>query len=304
MMNPAGITLRELLRLPILKDAKVISGEEGLNRIVRHIDIMEVPDVSGWLREGELLLTTAYAIRHDPTLLPKLVEQLAQKEAAALAIKTERFLHDMPIEMVQMSNNYNLPLIQLPNNVPYMDIIHSVMEQIIDKQASLLRRSEEIYKTLTTLVLDNSGIQAVADNVAALLKAPIWLMDKAGETIVSSPINASDISSSETRYWSIKVDKQLEGKLFLGKKKLDELDLVCIEQAKLVFSLELMRIKTALDTEIKLRGDFIEELLNGLPLSKQVVINRGTQLGLRTEGIWEIAIVEIENDESALLLLK
>lgn len=303
-MNPAGITLRELLRLPILKDAKVISGEEGLNRIVRHIDIMEVPDVSGWLREGELLLTTAYAIRHDPTLLPKLVEQLAQKEAAALAIKTERFLHDMPIEMVQMSNNYNLPLIQLPNNVPYMDIIHSVMEQIIDKQASLLRRSEEIYKTLTTLVLDNSGIQAVADNVAALLKAPIWLMDKAGETIVSSPINASDISSSETRYWSIKVDKQLEGKLFLGKKKLDELDLVCIEQAKLVFSLELMRIKTALDTEIKLRGDFIEELLNGLPLSKQVVINRGTQLGLRTEGIWEIAIVEIENDESALFIAK
>jgi purine catabolism regulator len=65
-MNPAGITLRELLDLPVLKDAKVISGEKGLDRVVRYIDIMEVPDVTGWLREGELLLTTAYSIRHEP----------------------------------------------------------------------------------------------------------------------------------------------------------------------------------------------------------------------------------------------
>lgn len=297
-MNPAGITISELLRLPVLKDAKVISGEKGLNRIVRFVDIMEVPDVKGWLREGELLLTTAYSIRHDPALLPKLAEQLAQAGAAALAIKPDRFIHDMPSEMIHMSNAYNLPIIQLPSGIPYMDITHAVMEQIIDKQASLLRRSEEVYKLLTTLVLNNSGIQSVADNVALLLKSPIWLINMIGETIVSSPSNVA-YNHLDTQYWDITVDKQFVGKLIIGKEHLDELELVCVEQARLVFSLELMRRKTAMDTEKKLRGDFIEELLTGLLFSKHEIINKGHKLGFKTDGVWEIVVVEEENNENS-----
>ncbi|MDQ0201704.1 PucR family transcriptional regulator [Neobacillus ginsengisoli] len=296
-MNPAGITLRELLDLPVLKDAKVISGEKGLNRVVRYIDIMEVPDISGWLREGELLLTTAYSIRHEPALLPKLVKQLAEANAAALAIKPERFLHEMPKAMIQMSNTFDLPIIQLPKGIPYIDITHAVMEQIINKQSSLLRKSEEIYKMLTTLVLENSGIQAVADNVSLLLKLPIWLIDKTGETIVASPSNAHYHSSPNPRYWEIRVDKEMVGKLIVDKEKLDELDQVCIEQARLVFSLELMRRKTAVDTEKRLRGNFVDELLSGLPLSKQEIMSKGSQLGLKPEAIWEVAIIEGEKEE-------
>ncbi|WP_419887043.1 PucR family transcriptional regulator [Neobacillus niacini] len=303
-MKSAGITVSEILRLPVLKEAKVISGELGMNRVVKYIDIMEVPDVTGWLREGEVLLTTAYAIRHDPTLLPKLVEQLALAEAAALAIKTERFLHDMPIEMIQMSQKYNLPIIQLPNNVPYMDITHAVMEQIIDKQASLLRRSEEIYKTLTTLVVENKGIQAVADKVSGLLRSSMWLVDKTGKTIVSSPAHTPNLPSHNKKFWNINVDKKHEGKLVIDKATLDDVELICVEQARLVFSLELMRRKTAIETENKIRGDFIEELLSGLTLSKEVIINKGNQLGFKPDGEWELAIVEVENDNDAVLIEK
>ncbi|WP_062234458.1 PucR family transcriptional regulator [Fictibacillus sp. FJAT-27399] len=307
-MHLAGVTIRELLRLPVLKDAKVISGEKGLSRIVRFVDIMEVPDVEGWLREGELLLTTAYSIRHDTALLSELVEQLVQAGAAALAIKPERFIYDMPLEMIKVSNHHNLPIIELPSGVPYMDITHSVMEQIIDKQASLLRRSDEIFKTLTTLVLENSGIQAVADNVSALVKSPIWVIDKSGETIVSSPSTlASPQTRDNTRCWDITVDKQFVGKLILNKEQLDDLEVVCVEQARLVFSLELMRRKTVLDTENKLRGDFIEELLTGLPFSKQEVESKGAKFGLMPGWIWEIAIIEAENclfDEGSPFLMQ
>ncbi|RFU70674.1 PucR family transcriptional regulator [Peribacillus saganii] len=293
-MNNAGITLRELLRLPVLKDAKVISGEQGLDRAVRFIDIMEVPDVKEWLREGELLLTTAYAIRHDPSLLPELVELLEKAGAAALAIKPERFLQDMPAEMIRLSNDYNLPIIEIPSGIAYMDITHAVMEQIIDKQASMLRRSDEVYKTLTTLVLENRGIQAVADTVSKLLKSPIRVIDKIGETIVSSPSNVPLTATSDNRNWDIAVDKQFVGKLIIEKGHLDELELICVEHARLVFSLELMRRKTALDTEIRLRGDFIEELLTGLPLSKQELVNKGRQFGLTPDCVWQTAIIEAD----------
>jgi len=294
-MNQSGITVNDLLRLPVLKDAKVISGREGLDRNVKNIDIMEVPDVEGWLREGELLLTTAYSIRHDLSLLTKLVEKLAYANAAALAIKPERYLHEMPNAMIEVSNKHKLPIIQLPVGVPYIDITNAVMEQIVNKHAALLRRSEEIYKKLTKLVLENSGIQMVADNVSQLIEAPIILLDKQGKEIVSSPKEGRINDFIHAKQWDITVDKERVGKFFIEKEQLDEMDKICVEQARLVFSLELMRRKTAMDTENHLRGNFIEELLAGIFLPQEEVVNKGRQLGLDPEVMWEIIVIECGN---------
>lgn len=291
-MNFKGMTVKELLRLPILKDAKLIGGEKGLDRVVSCIDIMEVPDVKGWLREGELILTTGYSIRHDPALLLDLVEQMAQAGAAALAIKPERFLSNIPQEMIEKSNSYGLPIILIPIGTPYIDITYNVMEQILDRQAALLRRSEQVYKTLTNLVLNNSGIQVVADNVAELVKSPIRVIGIRGEVLVSSPPNVPSLPSQKTRHWDVTVDNQFVGKLIVEKEHLDELELVCIEQARLVFSLELMRRKIAHDTEVRLTENFFEELLMGLPLSRQELGNKGQMFGLLPEWIWEICVIE------------
>ncbi|TBL79059.1 PucR family transcriptional regulator [Paenibacillus thalictri] len=293
-MNFEGVTVRELLRLPILKDAKVIGGEQGLDRIVRYIDIMEVPDIKGWLREGELILTTGYSIRHDPGLLEDVVEQLDLANAAALAVKPERFITKIPQEVIDKSNLHHIPLIQIPPGIPYIDITYNMMEQILDRQAALLRRSEEVYKALTNLVLNNSGLQVMADNVAELIQCPVWVISNTGDVLVSSPQDTQITASMKTRHWDVTVEKQFVGKLIVGKEQLDEFEQVCVEQARLVFSLELMRRKIALDTEVKLRGSFFEELLMGLPLSRQEVDDKGRKLGLLPGWIWEVGMIEGE----------
>lgn len=291
-MNFNSLTIKELLNLPAFEQAKLISGDKGLDRVIRYVDIIEVPDIKGWLKEGALVLTTGYSMRHDPSLLPELIESLAQAGAAGVAIKPERFIPDIPQEMIRKSNLLDIPIIQLPIHMAYIDITYPVMEHIIDNQAALLRRSEEIHKTLTNLVLNNSGIQAVADNVSALLKSPIWIVGKQDDMLVSSPSQTPYEPSVINRQWEITVDKQFRGKFIVGKEQLDDLELVCIEQARLVFSLELMRKKIAEDTELRLRGDFFEELLMSLPLSKQEAADKGRQLGLDPDCSWEICFIE------------
>ncbi|USG66241.1 PucR family transcriptional regulator ligand-binding domain-containing protein [Brevibacillus ruminantium] len=285
-----GVTIRELMEIPPLKDARVISGFEGVDRVVRYIDIMEVPDLRGWLREGELLLTTAYSIRHDPSRLPEIVEHMAQAGAAALAIKPERFLHDLPEEMILVSNRYQLPIIELPAMIPYMDITHAVMEQVLDRQAALLRRSDEVYRTLTTMVLENSGLQAVADNIAGLVKGAVRVLDNFGQVIVSVPPDWKP--KSKHLEWDIAVDRQIVGKLQVDKERLDDIQQVCVEQARVVVALELMRAKTAVDTEKRLRGNLIDELLSAVPPARHEVERRGRQLGLNPLQHWEVAIIE------------
>lgn len=51
-----GITLKEALKIGGLKEGKVIAGEKGLNRIVSYVDILEVPDMLGWLRGEKLIV--------------------------------------------------------------------------------------------------------------------------------------------------------------------------------------------------------------------------------------------------------
>ncbi|MEK3788996.1 MULTISPECIES: PucR family transcriptional regulator [Paenibacillus] len=307
-MRTTGITLQELMNISILSRAKVISGHQGLDRVVRFVDIMEVPELKGWLREGMLMLTTAYSIRHDPAILGELIYTLNEAGAAALAIKPARFLKEIPIEAVNASNECGLPILEIPPDIPYMDITQPIMELVLHRQAALLRRSEEVYRTLTTMVLENSGIQAVGDNVADLLQAPVGVIDNAGKIIVSSPQNYNWKTTEHAPLsWEINLDRRRVARLLVDKPKLDEMEEVGIEQARLVLSLELMRNKVAEDTEHRLRGNFIDELLTPPLMSRHEAEARGSKLGMNPQHLWEVAVIEGEdepNQESLTALLE
>ncbi|MGZ7440597.1 PucR family transcriptional regulator [Paenibacillus sp. TH7-28] len=303
MEKNTGTTVREVLNLSILRQAKVLSGHKGLDRVVQFIDIMEVPELKGWVKEGVLILTTAYAIRNEPLQLTELVRILHASGGAALAIKPTRFLQGIPQQTLDVSNEIELPIIEIPAEIPYTDITRPIMELILDRQAALLRRSEEVYRTLTAMVLENSGIQAVSDSVSGLLRAPVKVVDNVGNTIVSSPAELHWEEADSPLQWGITVDRRQVAKLLVAKDRLDEMEKVCIEQARIVLALEIMRGKIVADTEHRLRGNFIDELLTPPVPSRHEVEQRGRKLGMHVEHLWEVAVIEGEQapDEEALL---
>ncbi|MEA4901640.1 PucR family transcriptional regulator [Desulfitobacterium sp.] len=306
MQNKQGVTVREVLRLPIFKDATVVSGHEGLDRIVRSIDNMEIPEIKPWLREEEILLTTTYSIRNEPKLLIKLVEDLAQAGAAALAFKPGRFIHEIPEEMIEISNRFQLPIIAIPVDIPFIDITHSVMELVLNRQMVLLSRAEEIGTKLTNMVLENQGIQALAESVSGILDNPIAIVDNGGKVIAQAPKDVI-LSSKGCLKWDIIVNKQAVARLIVYKESLDAMEKVCVDQARVVFSLELMRMKTAEQTEARLRGNFIDELLSELPPSEFEVQKKARQLNFAPDKLWQIGIIEgidFDLDEPILEELK
>src|SRR4051794_26917880 len=52
-----GLSVREILGLSTLADARLIAGAGGLGRVVQRLNVMEVPDVLAWVKPNELLLT-------------------------------------------------------------------------------------------------------------------------------------------------------------------------------------------------------------------------------------------------------
>ena len=50
--------VKDILKLSPLKNAIVLSGEQYLHKVVKGSTIMEAPDITDWLKGGELILTS------------------------------------------------------------------------------------------------------------------------------------------------------------------------------------------------------------------------------------------------------
>ncbi len=89
-MKNANETWRLELPLEALQrissNAKVVAGAEGIDRVIKSINIMEVPDIAQWVKEGELLLSTIYSIKDDEETQRQLI-QIWQKGLTVIPIR-------------------------------------------------------------------------------------------------------------------------------------------------------------------------------------------------------------------------
>jgi purine catabolism regulator len=173
----AGVPLRAVLELPPLRDARVVAGAGGLDRPVRHVNVMEVPDILRWVNPDELLLTTAYPLRNDPAALLDLVPGLSAKGLAGLALKPARYIDAIPQAMLESADALDFPLIELPHDSSFNDIINSVLTVILNTQAARLQRTAEIHERFTAIVLGGGGLPQIAEALAAAIDRPIVIVD-------------------------------------------------------------------------------------------------------------------------------
>jgi len=164
-----------LLKLPVLGDAVVAAGRAGLDRTVRGVNVMEVPDVAQWVRPGDLLLTTGYVLRDDPELTRRLLTDVAARGVAALGFKPGRFLSAIPEVLVAEADRLSIPLIEIPYELSYSDLIHPLMREIVSRQASFLEQSERLHRHLTEVALAGRDLGAVAAALGEMIANPVLI---------------------------------------------------------------------------------------------------------------------------------
>lgn len=128
-----GITVAEALGLPALQRARLVAGEAGLGRAIRHVNVMEVPDILPFVKPGELLLTSGYPMRDDPRSLEKLIPRLAERDLAAIAIAPHPYMPSIPDQALASGDALGFPIIELPEQASFNEIIAAVLEPILDR---------------------------------------------------------------------------------------------------------------------------------------------------------------------------
>ena len=73
-----------------MRGARIIAGADGLDRPVRRLNVMTVPNIVRWTKQDEFLLTTGYPLPRQSEEFCQLIEQLAGNGLAGLGPRPGR----------------------------------------------------------------------------------------------------------------------------------------------------------------------------------------------------------------------
>ncbi len=164
------LTVRELLEQPCMQSASVVAGMGGQDTPIRRMNVMTVPEIVRWVEQGEFLLTTGFPLRAhgEPD---RLVRELSEMGLAGLGVKFDSYLGAFEASVLSVADELHFPIVSIPIDTRFDDILSQAFETIINRQAAELSRSHKLHQAFLGLTFSGGGIQALVEELARLLKA-------------------------------------------------------------------------------------------------------------------------------------
>ncbi|MFC4321801.1 PucR family transcriptional regulator [Litchfieldia salsa] len=318
--------VEEVLKVPALRGSQIIGGHSGINREVLHVNMMDAPDIISFLKPSELLVTTAYHLKDQPSLLLELIDEMANKECAALGIKTKRFLNEIPQEAIDLANKRCFPVFELPNEASLGDIVNHTLSHILDKRTNELQYAIDTHKKFTNHILSGKGIPQLLKSLSAMIGSPVILLDQYAKPIYYTksdekyikPIN--DFNSSDDYFFfpntpffmfsllrnketysvfSVYTHEKKAGFLLVVGEIIpnDHSTILTIEQATNVLSFELTKENVLNQHYKRVKNDFFYHFVDGEYSSQDEIVNRAKEFNLRNEQKYLCVTGELDGGE-------
>jgi purine catabolism regulator len=300
--------MREILNVSSLAGAKVLAGAAGLDRTVRYLNIMEVPDILPWVKPHELLLTTGYPLREDPEALVGLVGELDDRGLAALAIKLHRYLDEVPAAMLAEADRRGFPIIECPAGVSFADVLNEVLGELLNRQAAVLARSEQVHRALVSVVLDGGDLGGLADELTRLLGGPVLITTPDGRVLADAgefPDGFDPAGGFRPQPGGPEaVVPIVAGRVDHGRiiafpaEPLTDADIHYLERAATVAALAITKQLAVAAVESKYRADFLRDLLAGRVEDLAGAIAHARSFGWEIDRAAVVAVAELDPDET------
>ena len=276
------VSIADVLDLPSMRGARVVGGGRGLARTVRAVNVMEVPDIVDWVQPDELLLTTAYPLRGDPAALDALVPRLAERGLAGIAVKPARYIPTIPTVMIDAADRLDFPVIELPADAAFNEIIQAILTVILDAQAARLERSAAIHDRFTRIVLSGGGLRQIAEALAGFVNRPVAIDDASGVALWET---AKAIDRSTALVQSVQVGGERYGTIHVasGEPALSPDQLEAVEYAATVAALRQVQARAVAEADRRFQAVCLEELVTGHVADRGVLMERANAFA------WDLA---------------
>ncbi len=326
------VTVERILQLEVLKDARLLAGAGGLGRRLTSVTVGEVPDIADWLSGGEMVLSTMFAFKGDVERQREFCRRVMMSGAAALFVKTTRFVENVPADIIELADKRKFPIVEVPQGLRWTRLMQDATEVIINIQASQLERSQAIHRSLLGVVIRGGGWQELADESSRLLESPVMFLDVSLE-MLSASAGVSAVADLQEVLRRPQVREQFSalgksGKLFHVREEgvptmfvlpvvaghqgqgymcalstapeLSVIEMMVFEHSATIATLEIAQDRVRFETEVRLKGDFVDEVISGGGVTTDSLLRRGAFLGCNlTQGAAVVLLAVDEFDSPA-----
>lgn len=326
-----GITVKKALTLGGLKNGKVIGGFEGLDNIVRYVNVLEitddkVADPAHWYRGNELMISAFYAIRDDVNAQVKLLNRMADCGCAGLVLCHEGiYLKRISPELIKAADRLKMPLIVVPGETGYIDIINPVLEEIINVQKKELEFALDVQDKMTKLILEGKGLTKVAGEISRILQCSFLILDSEDRILAkgyhdrNGSLFINEITSNNL-LWNrlVKIEQKTSiainnhhcfitplrygqnmfGKLlFFRNKPFEKLENAAINEISKVVMLYLTQKIAKKEEMLRAQREFLDELLTGSIEDEEIAIYRAEYFKIKFPQKIMAMVVETTNQQ-------
>lgn len=306
-----GLTVREMLGQDAMRGARIIAGADGLDRVVRRLNVMTVPNIVRWTKQDEFLLTTGYPLPREPGEFGRLIEQLAAKGLAGLGVKLDEYLAEVPDDAVELADRAGFPIVVIPAASPLDDVLSQTFETIVNRQAAALARRQQIHDAFLRVALTGGGLARLAGELAEILPgADVVICDPAGYPLAATTRSAAQVPDVRAQYvrggsgrvntgwlvagvhkdtetgtpWAaavIRAGEMRHGWVLAvgGAQGLPGMAGVAVEQAALVAALEITRDLAVLAVEQQFASNALHDLVTGTAGHMDQALERAVRFG-------------------------
>ncbi|MEB2299245.1 PucR family transcriptional regulator ligand-binding domain-containing protein [Lysinibacillus xylanilyticus] len=157
-MSKHPLLVCDVLKRKHFESAKLIAGQQGLNRQVLWTHILEIKNFDTLINGGELILTTGVGLQLERETQIAYLQNLIRNGAAALCIEIGDYFDYVPVELVALANAHDFPIIIFEEVVRFIDITQDLHTYIINQHQQALTQLDTISKTFMELSLMPNGI--------------------------------------------------------------------------------------------------------------------------------------------------
>lgn len=179
-------TLQDLLNTPRFSDLVVLSTHKSLNHPIESAEITETPDVANYIPQHTIILTTAMSYQNNQKDLKQMIDDLKERKAAALGIKTGRFLKEIDPEILAYATKVNLPIIKIPDTQPLGALLHQILSYLWNDKTQQMTYAFDIQNRFSDLLMhDVSNARFIAE-FGKIINVPIILLNPWHDIIAHS----------------------------------------------------------------------------------------------------------------------
>lgn len=302
-----------------LNQCKIIAGKQGLMNKVNYATIMEVPDIVNWLKGKEIILTSLYAIKDDLEAQATLISRLNHAGASAIAIKPRRFIGEIPAIILEEADKYNFPVIEIPKQISYLDILAPVMNTIFNNKVVLQQDMEQTDQILNEISLGSKGMPDLIEMLQFLTKNLITVesqlpyIEVPEPDFTFKPLNEKQIKELSLVKRPIKLKREYENNkvdcitapIFIDDGlsgnitswgvnwEHAEVDLAILEKATTLLALEFLKLKVKFDVEQQYKNDYLRDLLLNDVMDLDEIKERGTKFNFSVDRSYACLIIQV-----------